>query len=91
MDGGGKRFEKGGGGDVKKSHVAHEQEVTDFGFSFNLLGGCSGALFVFFHVLLECHGSAWRVFLGRLPPLISCCCTFCTVRTAELASTHDWQ
>lgn len=76
---------------VSKSHMlSHEQEVTDFGFSFNLLGGCSGAPFSF-HVLLECHGRAWRVFLGRLPPLKLCSCTFCTVRTAELASMRDWQ
>lgn len=47
MDGGGRGLRREGG-DVKKSHVAHEQEVTDFGFSFNLLGGCKGALFVLF-------------------------------------------
>lgn len=48
---------------MSKSHMSHEEEVTDFDFSFNLLGGCSGApFFFFFHVLLECHGRAWSVF-----------------------------
>lgn len=38
-----------GGRVMSKSHMlSHEQEVTDFGFSFNLLGGCSGAPFFFF-------------------------------------------
>lgn len=55
---------------MSKSHtLSHEQEAVDFGFSFNLLGGCRGAPF-FPHVLLECHGRAWRVFLAAIETVL---------------------